>query len=107
MNDCLLQPPVFGEILRRCEAALAAPEFSRITPYDEQSGRGVLRHLYLRRGYHSGEIMVCFVTAADRQPVRALLRKLGELLMQEIPEIRSVMLNVNETQTRFAACRCH
>ena len=111
VNDCLLQPPVFGEILRRCEAALAAPEFSRITPYNEQSGRGVLRHLYLRRGYHSGEIMVCFVTAADRQPVRALLRKLGELLMQEIPEIRSVMLNVNEKQTnvilgRRTECLC-
>ena len=99
MTDCLLQPLVFGEILRCCENALASPEFAGITPYDEQTGKGVLRHLYLRRGYHSGEIMVCFVAASDRPEIAEKLRQLGSMLMQAQPEIRSVMLNVNEKQT--------
>lgn len=91
VSDCRLQPPVFGEILRRCEALLAD-----IPPYDEQTGKGTLRHLYLRQGCHSGEIMVCFVTARD---IRRLLVPAGKKLMREFPQISSVVMNRNGRQT--------
>ena len=91
VSDCRLQPPVFGEILRRCEKLL-----TDIPPYDEESGKGSLRHLYLRQGYHSGEIMVCFVAAKD---IRRLLIPVGKKLMREFPEIRSVVMNRNGRQT--------
>ncbi len=95
--ECVLQPRVFGEIVRFCEAALADSKV--ITPYDEESGTGVMRHLYLRRGYHSGEIMVCFVTAACTGAAESALRALGTALMRAFPDIRSVMLNVNPKRT--------
>ena len=97
LTDCPLQPALFGRILRSCGDMLAEPQYRSITPYDETTGRGVLRHLYLRQGYHSGEVMVCFVAAAAAQ--KELLRGIGERLMREFPAIRSVMLNVNPAQT--------
>ena len=99
VTDCQLQHKAFRDILRMCEKQLAQPEFAALTPYDEESGNGVLRHLYLRQGYHSGEIMVCFVAAKQSAAVSAQLRVLGETLMQQFPDIRSVMLNVNPART--------
>ena len=99
VTDCQLQHRAFGDILRMCEERLAQPDFAALTPYDEESGRGVLRHLYLRQGCHSGEIMVCFVAAKQSAEITAQFRTLGEGLMQQFPDIRSVMLNVNPART--------
>ena len=95
--ECALQPEVFGAIVRFCETQLA--ESAVITPYDEQSGKGVMRHLYLRRGHHSGEIMVCFVAARGTGACESALRAFGFALMREFPAIRSVVLNVNPKRT--------
>jgi len=96
---CVLQPIVFGDILRHCEEELGAAEYRDITPYNEESGKGVLRHLYIRQGHHSGEIMICFVTAKDSPAIREKLTALGTALNADIPEIKSVMLNVNSQKT--------
>ncbi|MCQ2408406.1 MAG: 23S rRNA (uracil(1939)-C(5))-methyltransferase RlmD, partial [Oscillospiraceae bacterium] len=99
VTDCLLQPMQFGEILRRCELLLNTTEYRAIVPYDETNGSGILRHLYLRQGHHSREIMVCFVTAKDTPKIAALLQSLGQQLAGEFPEICSVMLNCNPRNT--------
>jgi len=99
VTNCLLQPEVFSKILRCCETMLESETYRLITPYSETTGKGILRHLYLRRGYHSGEIMVCFVTAAGKPQIVSMLRQLGEYLIQQFPDICSVMLNVNEKNT--------
>ena len=108
---CLLQPTEFGDILHACDALLQTPGYRQITAYDEVTGTGVLRHLYLRRGYHSGEIMVCFVSAQDTRKIQQLFRTLGEALIAHFPAIRSVMLNVNPQKTnvilgRKTVCLC-
>ena len=56
---CPLQPTIFGEITRTvCEFA----EKYNISVYDEESGKGLLRHLYIRSGSgDNGEICVCLV----------------------------------------------
>ena len=90
-NDCRLQPPIFGEILRRCAELL-----QNFTPFHEESGEGVLRHIYLRQGYHSGEIMVCVIAA---KKILAPLKPIGKTLMREFPQIKSVMLNLNPKRT--------
>ena len=99
LTDCRLQPAVFGEILRLCEHLLAQKEFKAVKPYDESTSQGVLRHLYLRRGYHSGEIMVCFVAAKCNTVLTETFRRLGAALTAQFPEICSVMLNVNRDRT--------
>ena len=36
-------------------------EFNGVAPYDEQTGRGLVRHVLIRTGFHTDEIMVCLV----------------------------------------------
>ena len=38
---------------------------NNIKPYNEETGQGTVRHIYLRRGFHSGEVMVCLVVKKD------------------------------------------
>ena len=99
VTDCQLQHEVFGDILRMCEKMLVQSVYAVLTPYDEESGKGILRHLYLRQGYHSGEIMVCFVAAKRSAEIVEVFRQFGDALMQEFADIRSVMLNVNAEKT--------
>ena len=92
-TDCRLQPTVFGEILR---VICAFCDKNRIQAYDEESGKGLLRHVYLRRGTTTGEVMVCLVVNGESMPEE---RRLAVLLAELFPEVRSVMLNVNRENT--------
>ena len=67
VRDCLLQPELFGEI---ADTVLDFVQKNRIPVYDETNGTGDMRHLYLRCGQHSGEVMVCFIV---RKPIRKKL----------------------------------
>ena len=67
-----------------------------ISVYDEKSGRGLLRHIYMRIGEKTGEIMVCLVINGDSLgSAPNLARKLTE----SFPEIVSVMININKENT--------
>lgn len=93
-TDCLLQPEIFKNILNDC---LAYVNDNRISAYDEQTGRGLLRHIYLRRGEHSGEIMLCFVVKSIREG--RIFKPLAELLSGKYKDIKSIVLNENPKQT--------
>ncbi len=73
-EDCLLGIPENQEILRR---VLAWMERYHIEPYDEKTGSGTVRHVLIRKGFASGQIMVCLVINARQLPEsEALLRDL-------------------------------
>ena len=57
-TECRLQPKIFGEIAEFC---LGFANERKIPAYNEENGSGILRHIYIRRGFHSGEIMLCLV----------------------------------------------
>ena len=92
-DSCRLQPPSFAAITR-----LICDFCNRhgISAYDEESGRGLLRHIYLRVGAKTGEVMVCLVVNGRSLPHE---RELAEELTRQHPEVVSVMLNVNEKST--------
>lgn len=92
-EDCLLQPEIFGDIVK--EIIMNAEE-KNIPPYDEVSGKGALRHIYLRKGYHSGEVMVCLVTAADDKMITGKYREIAHIITRKFSQIRSVILNINK-----------
>ncbi len=90
---CALEPDIFGDIVAAvCDFATE----NGITAYDEESGRGVLRHIYLRRGEISGEIMLCLVVNADKLPHSD---KLGDFVKEKFPEVTTLLLNVNKKNT--------
>ena len=63
----------------------------RISVYDEATHKGLLRHIYVRRGAVSGQILVCLVCNGEKLPkVEALLSRL-----QKIPGFTTLVLSVN------------
>ena len=66
-----------------------------VSAYDESSGKGLVRHVLIRYGFHSKEIMVCLVVNGNRLPA-------SEHLVEElrkIPGMTSITMNVNRERT--------
>lgn len=91
--DCALQPEIFGRILKTvCDYA----NKMRLTVYNEESGKGLLRHLYLRYGEGTGEVMLCLVINGDSLPE---CDKFIDTIERNHPEVVSIQLNVNKKNT--------
>ncbi|MBO5789131.1 MAG: 23S rRNA (uracil(1939)-C(5))-methyltransferase RlmD [Clostridia bacterium] len=71
-RHCLLQPEVFGEIVDIVGAFI---DEYKISIYHEDTGKGLLRHIYLRRGEVTGEIMLVLVVCGNCLPHHDVLTK--------------------------------
>lgn len=94
VEDCCIQRRENNRI-----AAVARQWMTRyhIPAYDEDRRTGLVRHIMGRVGVHTGEIMVCLVTAAEeRVPHR---KELVQMLQAAIPGLTSVVQNVNKRST--------
>ena len=67
-----------------------------IRPYSEETGKGLVRHIFLRRGAHSGQIMVCLVCTKAKLPHA---EELCARLREQFADIRTILLNVNAKNT--------
>ena len=90
--SCDLQPAFFEQILEYTKQFL---EEYHISAYDEQTGKGKVRHLYIRYGEVSGEVMVCLVVNSERLPHAV---EYVEGLLKVCPQVVSVVLNINREQ---------
>ncbi|MCU6361361.1 hypothetical protein KW813_23715, partial [Enterobacter quasiroggenkampii] len=64
--------------------------------YDEKNKRGLMRHLVIRTGYHTDEIMVIVVTNSKKfKNANLLVQK----LMSECPNMTSIEQNINDTHS--------
>ena len=91
--DCKLQPGVLNDIGNALCRFFAE---NGIQPYNEETGRGLVRHIFLRRGAHSGQIMVCLVCTRPNLPhANALCTRLRE----QFADIATILLNVNSKNT--------
>ena len=70
---------------------------NNIKPYDEETGKGLLRHIVTRIGYHTKEIMVCLVINAD--DMKSSLKEDLVSRLREIPNMKSISLNINKENT--------
>lgn len=68
----------------------------RVEPYHEDSRTGILRHLLVRTSKHYPQVMVVLVTNVDRFPSS---NNFVKALVKEVPEITTVVQNVNNRQT--------
>ena len=66
-----------------------------IAPYDEVTGKGLVRHIFVRYGFFTGELMVCLIINGQDLPhQRELVEKLCE-----IPGMTSISLNMNKKRS--------
>ena len=90
--DCKLQPEWMNALARRACALLEA---NGIAPYDEETGKGRVRHLYMRQGWHSGQRLLCFVVNGNGLPNEA---EICRTLQQEF-QLTTVLINRNTART--------
>lgn len=92
-EDCLLQPELFTKVVDITKEFLT--ETNQL-PYDEKTGKGKLRHLYIRYGESTGELMVCFVVNGNGLKSEDIL---VARLKENIPQLKSVVVNSNRENT--------
>ena len=91
-TECALGVPVNKQIL---ECILEYMNENGVTAYNEETGRGLVRHVLIRYGFKTGEIMVCLVINGDNLKNEELL---VEKLVQ-IPGMTSITCSVNKENT--------
>ncbi len=88
-RDCALGVTRNKEVLDR---VIAHMEKFHIQPYDENTGKGLVRHVLIRYGFFTDELMVCLIINGENLPGEEALVK----SLRQIPEAVSVMVNVNK-----------
>ncbi len=92
IDRCLIQ----NELTERCAAAVAAFMNSRGIPaYDEESGRGTVRHVFCRRAVNTGDSVACIVAARG---FGGCTQELTEELRRSCPELTGIVLNINKSR---------
>ncbi|MDE6665894.1 MAG: 23S rRNA (uracil(1939)-C(5))-methyltransferase RlmD [Ruminococcus sp.] len=93
--DCMLQPKIFSEIL---ETVLEYINSKKISVYSEETNTGIMRHIYIRQGTYSGEIMLCFVARKD---ISRQLMPLCRIISQKFTNVKSIVMNINPDRTNI------
>lgn len=94
-TDCCIGAPENGEVLRKVKAYM---QKNQIRPYNEEHHSGIVRHILIRTGYHTKEIMVCLIVNAAKASCLKNAEQLTESLC-EMDGMTSVMVNFNTEKT--------
>ena len=97
INNCYIQPQIGNKILQ--VAREACNSNSDLKPYDPKTHIGFLRHLMIRYGVNTNQLMVNVVTAYDDINK---LSPLTDTLLNKFPEITSLVNNVNTRKADVA-----
>ena len=93
IDSCEIEDELSSAIIRDIRGLLHS---FKIKTYDEDTGYGLLRHVLVRRGFHSGEVMVVLVLGS---PILPSKNNFVKALRKLHPEITTVVVNVNDKQT--------
>lgn len=92
-EECLIEDQKCQEIIRTIRGMLKS---FKMKTYDEDTGYGLLRHVLVRRGFKTGEVMVVLVLGSPIMPSK---NNFVKALRKAHPEITTVVLNVNDKKT--------
>lgn len=92
-TDCLLQPEIFSRVIEVTKDFISK---TNTDIYDEKTGKGRLRHLYMRLGEVTDELMVCYVVNGNGLKQEDLLVK---MLRENFSNLKSVIINSNRDKT--------
>ncbi len=93
VDSCLIEDQTADSIIRDIRGLLAS---FKIKIYNEDSGYGLLRHVLIRRGFATGQVLVALVLAS---PILPSKNNFVKALRKLHPEITTVVLNVNDKKT--------
>lgn len=93
MDECLIQFTENDEMIRLVKGIC---EKHGVKAYNEKQHKGTLRHIMVRTGQVTGELMIVLVTRTPDMPNR---RKIIEEIVEAVPNITSIIQNVNTKRT--------
>lgn len=92
VENCLLQSEL------SCRAAKSVTDFmneNNIPCYNEENGKGIVRHVFCRQACHNNDAVVCIVAARG---FGANTEKLVNKLRSDCPELTGIVLNINKSR---------
>lgn len=92
-DACMIQDKTNDEVIEIIRDFI---EEHNISIYDENTGNGLIKHIMTRKGFKTGEVMVCIVINGDDMPYGI---ELMESLKQNIKNLKTVALNINKKNT--------
>ena len=97
VTDCLIGTTENKEIL---DIIISHMKANRIEPYDETTGRGLVRHVLIRKGFTSGQIMVCLVLNFKGK-AEEFLPKQAQLAdkLSKVTGMTSISVSINTEKT--------
>jgi 23S rRNA (uracil1939-C5)-methyltransferase len=103
-TDCKIGVKENKEIL---ETIISYMERNHVSAYDEETGKGLVRHVLIRKGFTSGEIMVCLIinyrgkSSSSKSGVQEYLPNQGELIekLSAIKGMTSISIDINTEKT--------
>lgn len=93
VESCQIEDAEADAIIRDVKGLLKS---FKIRTYDEDTGYGLLRHVMVRKGYHTGEIMLVLVLAS---PILPSKNNFVKAIRKIHPNISTVVINVNNKKT--------
>ncbi|MCM1285906.1 MAG: 23S rRNA (uracil(1939)-C(5))-methyltransferase RlmD [Acetobacter sp.] len=92
--DCMLQPKEFENGIKAFSKWIKE---NNVTSYNENTGKGLLRHIYFRKGFVTGDIMACAVINGNKIPNE---NRLIKLLKEQLGDnLKTVAININKENT--------
>ncbi len=93
INSCMIENQKADEIIVTIRGLLKS---FKIRPYNEDTGYGLFRHVLIRVGHVTGQIMVVLVLGSPIMPSK---NNFVKALLKEHPEVTTVVVNVNDRKT--------
>ena len=93
VDSCMIEDVLADEVIVTIRKML---DSFKLLPYDEDTGRGWLRHVLVRRGFHSGQLMVVLVTGTPHFPSK---NNFVAALLKAHPQITTIVQNLNPYHT--------
>ena len=93
MEKCLIHDRKADEIIQTIKGFMKSFKF---LPFDEDTGRGFLRHVLIKRGFATNQVMVVLVTSSKMFPGKNNFIK---ALVKAHPEISTIVMNINNRKT--------
>ncbi|MGG6432788.1 23S rRNA (uracil(1939)-C(5))-methyltransferase RlmD [Anoxybacillus sp. D401a] len=93
MDACLIQQEMNDIVVQTVKQIC---EQYNIPAYNEQTHKGVLRHIMARYGATTKEVMVVLITRTEELPHK---KKIVEAIVQRVPNVKSIVQNINPKRT--------
>ncbi len=98
VDDCMIGAPEYADIVKIISDHM---KYYDISPYDEATGTGLVRHILIRKGYKTGEIMVCLIINRGDSANSNFITSQDVLIekLRAIKNMTSVSVNLNRANT--------